>query len=70
MAPPASPAAAPARGRFEEAYAFDDVLLVPAYSTVLPADTDTRTFHVGLEPAGTATAAPAAQLRTQMNFLP
>jgi IMP dehydrogenase len=29
--------------RFEEAYAFDDVLLVPAYSTVLPAETDTRT---------------------------
>jgi IMP dehydrogenase len=44
MAPPDSPAsAAPLRGRFEEAYAFDDVLLVPAYSTVLPADTDTRT---------------------------
>jgi IMP dehydrogenase len=44
MAPPDSPAAsAPDRGRFEEAYAFDDVLLVPAYSTVLPADTDTRT---------------------------
>ncbi len=33
----------PARLRFEEAYAFDDVLLVPAYSTVLPAQTDTRT---------------------------
>jgi len=31
------------QGRFAEAYAFDDVLLVPAYSTVLPADTDTRT---------------------------
>jgi IMP dehydrogenase len=27
----------------EEAYAFDDVLLVPAYSTVLPNRTDTRT---------------------------
>src|SRR5690349_8747066 len=27
----------------EEAYAFDDVLLVPAYSTVLPNQTDTRT---------------------------
>ncbi len=27
----------------EEAYAFDDVLLVPAFSTVLPAQTDTRT---------------------------
>ncbi len=26
-----------------EAYAFDDVLLVPAYSTVLPSQTDTRT---------------------------
>ena len=26
-----------------EAYAFDDVLLVPAYSTVLPHQTDTRT---------------------------
>ncbi|MFT8242433.1 IMP dehydrogenase [Roseomonas sp. BN140053] len=31
------------RSRFEEAYAFDDVLLVPAYSTVLPSQTDTRT---------------------------
>ncbi len=29
--------------RFEEAYAFDDVLLVPAYSKVLPNGTDTRT---------------------------
>ena len=27
----------------EEAYAFDDVLLVPAYSAVLPNQTDTRT---------------------------
>jgi IMP dehydrogenase len=44
MAPPASPADPPnARARFEEAYAFDDVLLVPGYSTVLPAETDTRT---------------------------
>ena len=44
MAPPDSPnAARPVRVRFQEAYAFDDVLLVPAYSTVLPADTDTRT---------------------------
>ncbi|MBP0492682.1 IMP dehydrogenase [Pararoseomonas indoligenes] len=29
--------------RFEEAYAFDDVLLVPGYSTVLPGQADTRT---------------------------
>ncbi len=29
--------------RIEEAYAFDDVLLLPAYSTVLPSQTDTRT---------------------------
>ncbi|MBI0538115.1 IMP dehydrogenase [Roseomonas sp. KE2513] len=29
--------------RLEEAYAFDDVLLVPAYSKVLPGGTDTRT---------------------------
>ena len=29
--------------QIEEAYAFDDVLLVPAYSAVLPAATDTRT---------------------------
>jgi IMP dehydrogenase len=43
MAPPDSPAEFAPRGRFEEAYAFDDVLLVPAYSTVLPAETDTRT---------------------------
>ena len=32
-----------ARIRFEDAFAFDDVLLVPAYSTVLPNATDTRT---------------------------
>jgi IMP dehydrogenase len=31
------------RSRFEEAFTFDDVLLVPAYSTVLPNTTDTRT---------------------------
>jgi IMP dehydrogenase len=31
------------RPLIEEAYAFDDVLLVPAYSTVLPHQTDTRT---------------------------
>jgi IMP dehydrogenase len=44
MAPPDSPVdVASGRGRFEEAFAFDDVLLVPAYSTVLPAETDTRT---------------------------
>ncbi|MGK7871266.1 IMP dehydrogenase [Falsiroseomonas sp. E2-1-a20] len=52
MAPPdnavpetvtSSDRAAALRGRFEEAYAFDDVLLVPAYSTVLPSETDTRT---------------------------
>lgn len=45
MAPPDSlpDAGAATRARFEEAYAFDDVLLVPAYSTVLPAETDTRT---------------------------
>jgi IMP dehydrogenase len=45
MAPPESPitAAPGVAARFAEAYAFDDVLLVPAYSTVLPADTDTRT---------------------------
>ena len=29
--------------RIAEAYAFDDVLMLPAYSTVLPAQTDTRT---------------------------
>ena len=29
--------------RIAEALAFDDVLLVPAYSQVLPSDTDTRT---------------------------
>lgn len=29
--------------RFEEAFAFDDVLLVPGYSQVLPVEADTRT---------------------------
>jgi IMP dehydrogenase len=43
MAPPDIVSPELARKRFEEAYAFDDVLLVPAYSTVLPAETDTRT---------------------------
>ena len=46
MAPDSIPTPddAPApRLRIEEALAFDDVLLVPAYSTVLPAQTDTRT---------------------------
>ncbi len=39
------PGAAPAAGfaRIDEALAFDDVLLVPAYSQVLPANTDTST---------------------------
>jgi IMP dehydrogenase len=41
---PESPLLAPGRGfRIEEAFAFDDVLLVPAYSQVLPHQTDTRT---------------------------
>lgn len=39
----AASAAAAVRSRFQEAFAFDDVLLVPAYSTVLPAQVDTRT---------------------------
>jgi IMP dehydrogenase len=45
MAPEPS-LAAPAGGRslvIEDAFAFDDVLLVPAYSQVLPHETDTRT---------------------------
>ncbi|MBD0274964.1 MAG: IMP dehydrogenase, partial [Acetobacteraceae bacterium] len=33
----------PTRTVIEEAYAFDDVLLMPAYSAVLPHQTDTRT---------------------------
>ncbi|WP_149537095.1 IMP dehydrogenase [Siccirubricoccus phaeus] len=47
MAPDSPSAAAPPAARraftIEEAYAFDDVLLVPAYSSVLPNQTDTRT---------------------------
>ena len=45
MAPDNSPEQLPRRGirMIEEAYAFDDVLLVPSYSTVLPSQTDTRT---------------------------
>ncbi len=44
MAPDSLPESPPpARFTIEEAYAFDDVLLVPAYSTVLPHQTDTRT---------------------------
>jgi IMP dehydrogenase len=41
MAP--DPASSRFLARLEEAYAFDDVLLVPAFSKVLPAQTDTRT---------------------------
>ncbi len=40
--PAAAPLSRPALGRVEEALAFDDVLLVPSYSEVLPANTDTR----------------------------
>ena len=44
MAPDSTPESPRIATRMiEEAYAFDDVLLVPAYSTVLPAQTDTRT---------------------------
>lgn len=48
MAPESPPdaAGAPAQSRrivIEDAFAFDDVLLVPAYSAVLPHQTDTRT---------------------------
>src|SRR3954471_6855514 len=45
MAPESLPDATPQRRSLviEEAYAFDDVLLVPAYSAVLPNQTDTRT---------------------------
>ena len=71
MAPPDKPSdTSPVlRGRFEEAYAFDDVLLVPAYSTVLPSETDTRTrltreisLHIPLVAAAmdTVTEAPMA----------
>ncbi|MGY4801422.1 IMP dehydrogenase [Teichococcus aerofrigidensis] len=40
---PAQGGAAPRRTLIAEAYAFDDVLLVPAYSTVLPSHADVRT---------------------------
>ena len=51
--PPRSPALTGSRpgDRIEEALAFDDVLVVPAYSRVLPASTDTRarlTRQIGL----------------------
>ncbi|MFC7543800.1 IMP dehydrogenase [Siccirubricoccus deserti] len=61
---------APRRGfTIAEAYAFDDVLLVPAYSAVLPHQTDTRTrltreisLHIPLVAAAmdTVTEAPMA----------
>ncbi|MBE9603251.1 IMP dehydrogenase [Acetobacteraceae bacterium H6797] len=38
-----APDTIPSRITIEEAYAFDDVLLVPSYSQVLPAQTDVRT---------------------------
>ena len=40
---PHSPGPFPTFARIREALAFDDVLVVPAYSTVLPHATDTRT---------------------------
>ncbi|MCW8084293.1 IMP dehydrogenase [Sabulicella glaciei] len=55
--------------RIAEAYAFDDVLMLPAYSTVLPTQTDTRTrltreigLHIPLISAAmdTVTEAPMA----------
>ena len=55
--------------RISEAYAFDDVLLLPAYSTVLPSQTDTRSrltreisLHIPLIAAAmdTVTEAPMA----------
>ncbi|UPY35776.1 IMP dehydrogenase [Sediminicoccus sp. KRV36] len=55
--------------RIAEAYAFDDVLMLPAYSTVLPSQTDTRTrltreisLHIPLIAAAmdTVTEAPMA----------
>lgn len=68
MAPDtATPRFAPVR--IEEAYAFDDVLMLPAYSTVLPAQTDTRTrltreiaLHIPLVSAAmdTVTESPMA----------
>jgi IMP dehydrogenase len=66
MAPDTSIAS---RMTIAEAYAFDDVLLVPAYSTVLPGQTDTRTrltreiaLHIPLVSAAmdTVTEAPMA----------
>ncbi len=75
MAPESLPDAGPARSQprspitIAEAYAFDDVLLVPAYSTVLPHQTDTRTrltreiaLHIPLVAAAmdTVTEAPMA----------
>jgi IMP dehydrogenase len=38
-----APDTTPPSPRFAEAYAFDDVLLLPAYSQVLPGEADTRT---------------------------
>ncbi len=70
--PPDSASPASPRSRvitIEEAYAFDDVLLVPAYSAVLPHQTDTRTrltreisLHIPLVAAAmdTVTEAPMA----------
>ncbi len=44
MAPDSTPESPrPGQRMIQEAYAFDDVLLVPGYSTVLPNQTDTRT---------------------------
>ena len=43
MAPPDSAGESPLHARIAEALAFDDVLLVPAYSQVLPAGADTST---------------------------
>ena len=70
---PATPSMTPPSFRraitIEEAYAFDDVLLVPAYSAVLPHQTDTRTrltreisLHIPLVAAAmdTVTEAPMA----------
>jgi IMP dehydrogenase len=57
-----------ARARIEEAFAFDDVLLIPAYSTVLPSQTDTRTRITREIPLNIPLVAAAMDTVTEANM--
>src|SRR3712207_5801650 len=73
MAPESLPDAAATGGQagrpvIAEAFAFDDVLLVPAYSAVLPHQTDTRTRLTRDIPLNIPLVAAAMDTVTEANM--